>query len=203
MAIWQNNPWQSALALLNSFPDRLWIRDEKALKSSSDRIALNDETRIDGGNLFQNRPPDAGCVTTHEEVVKKNLFHGRATANLLLAESPRAQNCSDAALSLVWMTLDRLYRDLKNVHVSGGKSFDRNPRRTCENDGERGREVEGGKDGDVGDEAMDSVFFCVLMAVVLMGSRLFGALYRLPTDGKNGPLKTAKSDESLCSFHLL
>lgn len=161
---------------------------------------MNDGTQIDDGNLFQNRPPDGGCVTTYEVAVKKNLFHGRETTNLSL-ENQRAQNRSDAGLSLVWVAHDRLYRDLGNVHVSGEKSLGQNPRRVCgvDEDGAEDRE-----DGIGGDQAMDSVSFCVLTAVVPMGSRLFGAPSRLPTDGNpDDLLKTARNDENLCSFHFL
>lgn len=139
-------------------------------------------------------------MTTYEVVVKKSLFHGREIMNLSL-ESPRAQNRSDVGLSLVWVALDRLYRDLGNVHVSGGKSLGQNPRRVCDGD-EDGAEDE--EDGAGGDEAMDSVSFCVLTAVVPMGSRLFEAPSRLPTDGNpDDLLKIARNDGNLCSFHFL
>lgn len=139
-------------------------------------------------------------MTTYEVVVKKSLFHGRETTNLSL-ESPRAQNRSDVGLSLVWVALDRLYRDLGNVHVSGGKSLGQNPRRVCDGD-EDG--AEDGEDGSGGDEAMDSVSFCVLTAAVPMGSRLFEAPSRLPTDGNpDDLLKIARNDGNSCSFRCL
>ena len=139
-------------------------------------------------------------MTTYEEVVKKSLFHGRETANLSL-ENPRVQNRSDAGLFLVWVAHDRLYRDLGDVHVSGGKGLGQNPRRVCGDD-EDG--AEDGEDGSGGDEAMDSVSFCVLTAVVTKRSRLFGVPSQLPTDGNpDGLLKTVRNDENLCSFHFL